>query len=90
VTIRVCVSGITEWVGKPLAMAIRASDDMTLSAGVSRAAANEDIGKVPGIESTGIKVSLKLRDALKEGVDLSPLHHHSQLTICSVALNDGR
>ena len=71
-------------------MAIRASDDVTLSAGVSRAAANEDIGKVLGIESTGIKVSLNLRDAPKEGVDLSPLHHHSQPTFCSVALNDGR
>jgi len=67
---RVCVAGITGWVGKPLAMAISASEDMTLSAGVSRAAADEDIGRVLGIEASGLKVRSNLRDALDEGVDV--------------------
>jgi 4-hydroxy-tetrahydrodipicolinate reductase len=34
--IRVCIAGITGWVGKPLAEAVRASPDLELAAGISR------------------------------------------------------
>ncbi|HVR38781.1 MAG TPA: dihydrodipicolinate reductase C-terminal domain-containing protein [Thermoanaerobaculia bacterium] len=34
--IRVCIAGITGWIGKPLAEAIRTSDDLELVAGASR------------------------------------------------------
>jgi 4-hydroxy-tetrahydrodipicolinate reductase len=34
--IRVCVAGVTGWVGKPLAEAIQAADDLELAAGASR------------------------------------------------------
>ena len=61
---------MTGWVGKPLATTILASEDMTLSAGVSRTGAGQDIGRVLGLEPSGHKVSSNLRDALQDGVDV--------------------
>jgi 4-hydroxy-tetrahydrodipicolinate reductase len=43
--IRVCVAGISGWVGRPLAEAIRDTDDLALVAGVARGAAGERIGE---------------------------------------------
>jgi 4-hydroxy-tetrahydrodipicolinate reductase len=40
--IRVCVAGITGWVGRPVAAAIEAADDLRLVAGVSRSAAGQE------------------------------------------------
>lgn len=44
---RVCLAGITGWVGVPLAKAIRESGDLELVAGVARAAAGQTIDGVP-------------------------------------------
>jgi len=52
--IRVCIAGITGWVGGPLAQALRESDDMELVAGVARSSAGETIDGVPvfaGVEA---------------------------------------
>jgi len=52
--IRVCIAGITGWVGVPLAQALRESDDMELVAGVARSSAGETIDGVPvfaGVEA---------------------------------------
>jgi 4-hydroxy-tetrahydrodipicolinate reductase len=43
---RVCLAGATGWVGKPLAEAIEAADDLELVAAVARRAAGEHIGRV--------------------------------------------
>ena len=45
--IRVCIAGISGWVGVPLAKAIRESDDLELIAGVARSLANEVVDGVP-------------------------------------------
>ncbi|MGH9200512.1 MAG: 4-hydroxy-tetrahydrodipicolinate reductase [Vicinamibacterales bacterium] len=37
---RVCIAGVTGWIGKPLAEAIRASDDLELACGVARSLGN--------------------------------------------------
>ena len=42
--IRVCVAGITGWVGRPVAEAIGETEDMTLVAGVARSGAGQRIG----------------------------------------------
>jgi len=44
--IRVCLAGATGWVGRPLAAAIDAADDLELVAAVARRARGERIGRV--------------------------------------------
>src|SRR4249920_2163885 len=46
VTLRVCVAGISGWVGRPLAAAIDAAEDLAFVAGVARGAAGQTIGDV--------------------------------------------
>ena len=43
---RVCLAGVTGWVGKPLSAAILESDDLTLVAAVARSARGERVGDV--------------------------------------------
>lgn len=42
--IRVCLAGVTGWVGQPLAEAIAAAPDLELTAAVARRAAGESVG----------------------------------------------
>ena len=44
--IRVCVAGVTGWVGQPLAAAIEAADDLDLVAAVARRARGESLGRL--------------------------------------------
>jgi 4-hydroxy-tetrahydrodipicolinate reductase len=44
--IRVCLAGATGWVGRPLATAIHSSNDLTLTAAVSRSHAGERLGDI--------------------------------------------
>lgn len=44
--IRVCVAGVTGWVGKPLAVAIQATDDCVLAAAVTRRVRGETLGDI--------------------------------------------
>jgi 4-hydroxy-tetrahydrodipicolinate reductase len=59
---RVCIAGITGWVGRPLAEAIQATDDLTLVAGIARRAAGQRIA--------GIVVSGSIEDALRTDFDV--------------------
>jgi len=45
--IRVCIAGITGWVGEPLARAVRTAEDLELVAGVARSAAGRTIEEAP-------------------------------------------
>jgi 4-hydroxy-tetrahydrodipicolinate reductase len=45
--IRVCIAGITGWVGRPLADAIAGDDDLELVAGIARRAAGQRVGGAP-------------------------------------------
>jgi 4-hydroxy-tetrahydrodipicolinate reductase len=49
--IRVCVAGVTGWIGKPLAAAIQATNDCALAAAVARRARGEKLGDVTVVES---------------------------------------
>jgi 4-hydroxy-tetrahydrodipicolinate reductase len=44
-TIAVCVAGVTGWAGRAVAEAVQAADDLRLTAGVSRSAAGQDLGR---------------------------------------------
>lgn len=61
-SVRVCLAGITGWVGAPLAAAITASDDLALVAAVARRAAGSTI--------EGITVSGSLAEALATPSDV--------------------
>jgi 4-hydroxy-tetrahydrodipicolinate reductase len=58
----VCIAGITGWVGRPLAEAIVATDDLRLVAGVARSAAGGTVGDVP--------VSGSIAEALRTSFDI--------------------
>lgn len=58
--IRVCLAGITGWVGAPLAAAIEAADDLELAAAVARR----------GGERAGISVSTSVTRSLKTPYDV--------------------
>ena len=60
--IRVCVAGISGWVGRPVADAIGETDDLALVAGVARGASGQRIGDVT--------VSASLADALETPFDV--------------------
>ena len=60
--IRVCVAGITGWVGRPVADAIDETDDLALVAGVARGASGQRIGDAT--------VSASLADALETPFDV--------------------
>lgn len=49
----VCFAGITGWTAPPIVAAIAASDDLTLTAGVSRSAAGQDIATATGSNAAG-------------------------------------
>ncbi|WTK85968.1 4-hydroxy-tetrahydrodipicolinate reductase [Kribbella sp. NBC_01510] len=49
----VCFAGITGWTAAPIVAAIAASDDLTLTAGVSRSAAGQDIATVTSSNAGG-------------------------------------
>jgi 4-hydroxy-tetrahydrodipicolinate reductase len=60
--IRVCVAGITGWVGTPLAQAVRDSDDLALVAGIARRASGQDVA--------GVRVSGSVEEALRTPFDV--------------------
>jgi 4-hydroxy-tetrahydrodipicolinate reductase len=60
--IRVCLAGVTGWIGQPLRATIEASEDIELVAAVSRKAAGSTVG--------GVAVSATVRDALRTPFDV--------------------
>lgn len=69
VTLSVCVAGATGWIGRPVAEAVLAAEDLELCSVVSRAAAGGDLGQAWGGEPNGVPVLGRVGDAL-DGVDV--------------------
>jgi len=67
--INVCIAGITGWVGREIARAVRESTDLRLRTGVARSAAGHDAGAVVDGENWSVPILGDLADAL-EGVDV--------------------
>lgn len=68
-TLSMCVAGATGWVGRPLAEAVLAAEDLRLRSAVSRSAAGGDLGQAWGGEPNGVPVFGRAGDAL-DGVDV--------------------
>jgi 4-hydroxy-tetrahydrodipicolinate reductase len=59
---RVCIAGITGWVGRPVADAVRATDGLELVAGIARRAAGQRVA--------GVVVSASIDEALRTDFDV--------------------
>jgi 4-hydroxy-tetrahydrodipicolinate reductase len=68
--LNVCVAGITGWVGKALAEAIVASDDLLLSGGVSRKAAGKRLCDVVPNAGSDLRISSSVADTLASATDV--------------------
>ena len=70
-TIKVCVAGVSGWTGSAITRGIISSDDMTLTSGVARSTAGQDVADALGLEQpTGIKICSNLQGALAADVDV--------------------
>lgn len=67
---RVCVSGITGWIGRVLAPAISETEDLELVSAVSRKAAGRDISEIVPVKNTRFKISSTVSEALEQLPDV--------------------
>lgn len=67
---RICIAGITGWVGSVLGPAVVKSTDLSLVSAVSRSSAGKDLGEVLGIENFSLRISGSVRGALKADPDV--------------------
>jgi 4-hydroxy-tetrahydrodipicolinate reductase len=69
--IRVCLAGATGWVGRGLAPAIAAAEDLELTGAVSRSQAGKALSEALGVASVGdIVVRPTVEEALAAGADV--------------------
>ena len=68
--IKVCISGVSGWVGKAMAPAIMDSSDMKLVGAVSRAHAGKTVSEITGNREHNLKVSGTVEEALKSPTDV--------------------
>jgi len=93
--IRVCIAGVTGWIGKPLAEAIQSSDDLKLVAAVARRAVGESIGDVTISGSidealmiaSDVFVDYTSAEAVKSNV-LAAVHARRHVVVGSSGLSD--
>ncbi|HEX4699936.1 MAG TPA: 4-hydroxy-tetrahydrodipicolinate reductase [Actinomycetes bacterium] len=68
-SLAVCVAGATGWVGRPIAEAVLAADDLELRSAVSRSADGTDLGRAWGRDALDVPVFGTVDDSL-DGVDV--------------------
>ncbi len=73
--IRVCVAGVTGWVGRSLVPAIVGSNDLRLVGAVARKGAGRALSALPGFDelrgaATGLRVSASVAEALATETDV--------------------
>jgi 4-hydroxy-tetrahydrodipicolinate reductase len=66
--INVCFAGVTGWTAPPIVAAIDDSDDLTLTAGVARAAAGRSLGDAVGSTSAGM-----VHGSVAKALDAAPV-----------------
>jgi 4-hydroxy-tetrahydrodipicolinate reductase len=68
--VSVCVAGATGWVGRPVAEAVLAAEDLRLRSAVARSAAGRDLGAAWGGERIGVPVFGRVGEDALAGVDV--------------------
>lgn len=69
-TTRVCISGVTGHIGRPLALAISQADDLRLVGAISRSRKGQSTKEVTGDPSVDVTISGSVADALKIPTDV--------------------
>jgi 4-hydroxy-tetrahydrodipicolinate reductase len=69
-SIRVCVSGVTGSIGKPLAIAISKAEDLSLVGAVSRKQKGRSTHDIAGDAATAVSISGSVAEALKTPTDV--------------------
>ncbi len=69
-TIRVCIAGVTGWVGSVLSKAVHEAEDMVLAGAVSRSAKGKTLGEVLELDGADVLIEGSVGDALKAGCDV--------------------
>lgn len=67
---RICIAGVTGWVGSALAPAVIHSEDMVLTGAVSRYSAGMNLGKVLNIADFSLTIMGGVDEALKSDTDV--------------------
>lgn len=76
--IRLCIAGVTGWIGKPLARAVIKSVDFDLVGGVSRKNSGDDLGKILEIPGFSLTISESVSEALnKKPMFSSTIHRQT-------------
>ena len=68
--IKICLAGVTGWVGKPLAEQICKSDKFLLTEAVSRKNAGNSVEKVLGIKNCAVTIKSSVKEACKSHPDV--------------------
>jgi 4-hydroxy-tetrahydrodipicolinate reductase len=68
--IRVCVAGVTGWVGRDVARAVLTSQEFELTGAIARRSAGLDVGQFLGLPANGISVVSTLGEALARPADV--------------------
>jgi 4-hydroxy-tetrahydrodipicolinate reductase len=68
--IKVCIAGATGWAGSALTRAVHQTEDMVLSAAVSRSNKGRTIQEVLGIDGANTRISESVDEALQAGCDV--------------------
>jgi len=68
--IKICVAGVTGWVGSLVTRRILESSELELVGAVARQAAGKDVGEALGIPPTGIRIYGSIEEALQTRADV--------------------
>ena len=68
--LNVCIAGATGWVGKPLCLAVSASDDLRLTGAVSRTHRGRPLKDAFGYSDLDLKISGSVAEALETPTDV--------------------
>lgn len=68
--IRICISGVTGWVGKELAGAITGSTDLVVVSAVSRKHSGENLGKTLNLSGSNVIISGSVKEAIESHPDV--------------------
>lgn len=69
-TIRVCIAGVTGWVGSALTKAVYQAEDMVVSGAVSRSEQGKTIQEVLGLDGADVVIAGSVNEALQAGCDV--------------------
>lgn len=84
-TLKICVAGVTGWTGSAVARAMLRSPTFELAGAVARTTAGQDVGRVLGLDETGVLVSSTIEQALSDDTDVLIDYTHPTVVKANVS-----